>query len=205
MTHTGRAFLAAMTLLGLGAASPAAQAAFIANMYESGSDVVVSGSGTINTAGFVYPGYDVYGLPPAIVWASSGSILLGAAGTELVDYYSPFTGPASFGSGGPITATSGSGDRLGVRFDAQPGIAVPGDYISGTALASSSLYAGATLASLGVIPGSYTWSWGSGPNVDSFTLNISTTPPEIEAPEPASMALLGAGLVGLALRRRVAK
>jgi hypothetical protein len=49
-----------------------------------------------------------------------------------------------------------------------------------------------------VTPGTYVWTWGSGADADSFTLIISTA----AAPEPGSLALLGAGLAGFAFLRR---
>src|SRR5262249_22787531 len=55
---------------------------------------------------------------------------------------------------------------------------------------------GATIASLGAIPGTYTWHWGTGANADSFTLNIIAPS---AAPEPASLALLAMGLAGLGM------
>jgi len=55
-----------------------------------------------------------------------------------------------------------------------------------------------TFASMGLTPGSYTWSWGSGLNADSFTLNIVATPAGV--PESGSTAfsmLLGLGALAL--------
>jgi len=49
---------------------------------------------------------------------------------------------------------------------------VPDGYTSNTRLTTSSTYTGATLASLGVTPGTYVWSWGSGATADSLTLQI---------------------------------
>ena len=56
-----------------------------------------------------------------------------------------------------------------------------------------------TISGLGLTPGTYTWTWGSGATADSFVINI---PP---VPEPTTLTLLGSALFGLGvvyLRRR---
>jgi hypothetical protein len=60
---------------------------------------------------------------------------------------------------------------------------VPTGYVSGAALSNTSTYDNATFASLGVTPGAYVWTWGSGAHIDSFTLVIG-------APEPSGVLLL---------------
>jgi hypothetical protein len=70
---------------------------------------------------------------------------------------------------------------------------VPSGYVSGAPLSSTSTYTGQTYSSLGVIPGSYGWTWGTGEN-QNFTLIIGTP---IAIPEPSSTALLGMSLAGL--------
>ncbi len=61
-----------------------------------------------------------------------------------------------------VAGVAGSGGLLGV----------PLAYVSGAALSSSMEFAGQTFASIGVTPGTYTWTWGSGISVDSLTVQI---------------------------------
>lgn len=68
---------------------------------------------------------------------------------------------------------------------------VPTGYVSGSPLLGSATFANQPFNTLGVTPGIHEWTWGSGPNADSMSVVI---------PEPATLALLGPGL--LAARRR---
>jgi hypothetical protein len=59
-------------------------------------------------------------------------------------------------------------------------------YLSGNPLLDTSTYDNATFASLGVMPGTYEWTWGTGAN-QNFTLQIG---PAAAVPEPSSLLLL---------------
>jgi PEP-CTERM motif len=67
-------------------------------------------------------------------------------------------------------------------------------YVSDTFLTDTSTYSGATFASLGVTPGRYEWTWGSGAN-QNFTLVIGGRP----VPEPSTWAMMLLGFAGLGL------
>ena len=50
---------------------------------------------------------------------------------------------------------------------------MPIGYVSGSALSDTgATWDNQTFRSLDVTPGTYKWTWGSGANADSFTLNI---------------------------------
>ena len=49
---------------------------------------------------------------------------------------------------------------------------MPQGYVSGAALSDSMTFNNATFASLGVIPGTYVWTWGTGLPNQNFTLVI---------------------------------
>ena len=91
-----------------------------------------------------------------------------------------FTGPTNFGSGLATSASSGSGDLVGINlFDVLDGIGngllfLPQGYVSGAALSDSMTFNNATFASLGVMPGTYVWTWGTGLQNQNFTLIIGS-------------------------------
>jgi len=71
-------------------------------------------------------------------------------------------------------------------------------------LSSSSTYNGATIASLGMTPGTYTWTWGSGVDADSLTLNVpaaSATATAVPTLPVYGLALTMLGLLLVAGRR----
>jgi hypothetical protein len=72
---------------------------------------------------------------------------------------------------------------------------IPHGYTSGHSLSSTATWNSQTFSSLGVTPGTYVWTWGTGAHADSFTLQVG---PATAMPEPASLTLLGIGAVGLA-------
>ncbi|TWT74585.1 hypothetical protein Pla123a_34090 [Posidoniimonas polymericola] len=171
--------------------------AVIVTASPEGPDVVVAGGGTLNLGdGLFTP--QLFGAGGGILPA--GEIVIGPPATVGVDGYvlNDFRGPLSFGVAGvgpsffPLAPTSGSGDTFGVEFGGLNfgfgGLVItPLGYTPGTPLVGSSTYAGRTLSSLGLAPGEYRWSWGSGGGADSFTLRI------VPAPSAAALLVIGMG------------
>jgi PEP-CTERM motif len=71
---------------------------------------------------------------------------------------------------------------------------VPTGYVSDSPLSDTATYAGETFSSLGVTPGVYESTWGTGTN-QNFTLDVVAG----AVPEPSTWAMmgLGFGLLGL--------
>ena len=175
---------------------------FTITLKQVGANVVVTGSGAINLTGltFVSGGFVATGsMGPSI------ALLTVADGTGL-SQYTGFSGPSSFGPGTTIiNASSDSGDSvsiIGTAVFPGPGIFLPAGYVSGAALSGSSTYNSATFASLGVTPGRYTWTWGTGLPNQNFTLQIGPVPGPSVPDGGSTVSLLGFGLLGLAALRR---
>ena len=146
----------ALVLAGLLSVRPA-QAGYTVTLQQVGPDVVAAASGAIDLHGLTFSG--------------SG---LGA-------HYSGHTiGPTSFGgfplSSSVITVSSGNFATIHTTGINEFVLRVPGGYVSGTALSGSLTYGGASLATLGVTPGTYVWKWGTRAN-QNFTLQIKTPLP----------------------------
>lgn len=180
--------LAAAWLLGMGIA-PSAEAAYMTTVQQVGSDVVATGSGSINLAGLIFSvnqSFEGY-LDP-----SDGLLLLAGPSVNFTSYPLTYSGPTNFGSGSITFSSSGSGNVVG--FDGPDTLAVPIGYVSNTPLGTSTAtWDNATFASLGLSPGRYVWSLATG---DIFTVQVGSIP------EPPSLALFGASLAALWVRRR---
>jgi hypothetical protein len=169
-----------LSLLGAAAMASAlfcanAQAAFIVNLVEDGlGNVVATGSGTIDTTDLTL-GSTIN--QHATVFPSNGQITLGPTGNTSC------TNPSS-GSGNLVEINGGT-DHL----------FLPLAYSSGAALSDTDTWNGASLSSLGATPGTYVWTWGTGPDADSFTLNVGSVP------EPSAIALCGLAAAGMICRR----
>jgi hypothetical protein len=114
-----------------------AEAAFTFTFLEQGGDVVATGSGTIDLAGFTKPAGKPMYLHNSGVQARTA--LTGTAGT--VNPYTGITGPSSFGSGGFTIASNGGGDAIAVN-GAEGVLGVPLSYFSRNALSNSMEFAG---------------------------------------------------------------
>jgi len=176
-----RTLLAVAVLIAV-CASPVRGAAIV-NATEVGGNVVFAGGGTFDLTGLFFSGQAGQG---ATIDATFPFATFGAnpATFILIDNYNGMNSPGPIGPGGAVNpfADLGTGDRFGF-FDTF--LIVPTGYSSGSLLSASNTYFGMTFASLGITPGTYPWTWGSGPNADSFTLNIVAP----AVPESGSTAL----------------
>jgi len=177
--------------------APEAQAGYILTVAEGGSNVVATGAGSLDIDALTSVG--ILGAGADDINPSAGLIEVGSS-LSAGSAYSGITGPVSFGPGGLTAADSDSGPVVSVSGGdtfPEPILAVPEGYVSDTSLsASTATWDNATFTSLGITPGTYVWNWGSGATADSFTLDI-VAPASV--PEPASLTLLGAGVIGLIL------
>jgi PEP-CTERM motif len=182
-------FTAAMLLCG---AAPA-RAEFIVTFAQDGDNVVATGVGTLDTTALTFTGP---GTPDHSVHPSTGGIRVGDAST-LHDWGYITIPNVTFGSGPETFSDSGTGDIVGTVF--QSGVTfliTPQGYVSGDSLSGTATWDDTTIAGLGLTPGTYTWTWGSGGTADSFEVIIPAL--ATAAPEPASLTLLGLGVAGLA-------
>jgi hypothetical protein len=167
--------------------------AYTITLEELGSNVVATGSGPLDLTGlsFDFPSFQSAGINP-----NGAVIVTGSSGPA--DFYTGFTGPTSFGSGSTTAASSSSGPLVGIA-GVNGFLMVPQGYASGDPLSDSATYTGATFASLGVTPGTYVWTWGTGLENQNFTLIIGGA----GVPDGGStVSLLGCALLGLAALRR---
>jgi hypothetical protein len=180
----GLAACAALSVLAV--THPPANAAFIFMVEQSGANVVVTGSGSIDTAAlsFSFESGTQSGIASQLAIVRGGPA---APTLTPANFFTGASGPTSLGSAGADAASSGSGDLVGVSGFAGE-IALPTTYVSGAALSDSATFNNVTLSALGLTPGNYVYMWGTGPTADSLTVEVGTT--ATPAPEPASIAML---------------
>lgn len=174
-----------------------AHGAVIITAVETGGNLVISGSGTLNLSGLTFAGTS-----DATAGAlGNGNVRVGdhnpGSPQINVDKYSGLSGPSSGivdGSGILRTSNSGIGDDFGVLWLSQQ-LEVPVGYVSGNFLSGSSTWLGETFATAGLYEGTYQWTWSS----DSITFQV--------VPIPAAVWLFASalGLLGWMNRKGSAK
>jgi hypothetical protein len=174
-----------------------ADASLLITIDQVGSNVVATGSGSLDLTDLSegIPGSIDFG----IVGANNGVLVVGPQFLGVVDVYTGISGPSSFGGGSGHQASSGSGGPLGV-FGGAPELFVPTAYVSGSALSGTATWDAATIDSLGLTRGIYTYTWGTGAHTDRLTINIGAVP------EPSTLVLSSiAAIAGLGAwaRKRV--
>jgi hypothetical protein len=193
MRHSVKLFAAAV--LGFAALSSSAKAELVIDITQQGSDVVATGFGTVNTAGLTFL---TTGLGSSSV--DGGAAFIGIGGAPVV-FYSGITGPAAFGSGAFVGASSSSGSTFLINGNTGV-IYLPSGYTSGSFISGTDTFGGTTLAGLGLTDGTYTYDFGTGPNEDSVVVNIGNVS---AVPEPSTWAMMILGFMGvgfMAYRRK---
>ena len=146
--------------------------------------MVATGSGSLDTTDLSLVGSGVgscFGADALFALACVGPHSLD------IDNYRGFVGPLSFGTGSPtFLDSSGSGDFTGI-IGRTGFLDLPGGYVSETMLLGDAFFANSDFQDMGLTPGTYVWSWGTGPDADTFTVQIGV-------PEPSTWALPARGI-----------
>ena len=173
---------------------------YVVTLVQQGSNVVATGSGAFDLTGLTLAGGGTS--VASQVGANRGFIAIGPDLTAL-DVYTGYSGPTSFGIGTNTAATTTSGGDFAGIFPvgySAPYLLVRTGYASEDALFGTATYDNASFASLGVTPGTYVWTWGTGAD-QSFTLDIGSV---ANVPEPGALGIFGFGvlLLGAFAERR---
>jgi hypothetical protein len=173
--------------------SERAKAEFIVNVEQVGPNVMVTGSGTLDLSGLTKD--ESFG-SSALINPSQGLVSFGPNPGVNVDAYFGFTGPLAIGPGFETLASTSSGDAVGI-IASENQLIVPQGFMGGS-LSASMTFDNTTIADLGLLTGTFTWSWTATPSApdDSFGINIGTT---TVTPLPAALPLFATGLGALGL------
>jgi len=175
-------FLVALTSL-----HTAAHADVIISFQEVGSDVVASYSGSL----------DLTGASPVSSGQNANVVYLWPAQSQFYSFsrsvgnYDGWLFPSvvvpTFGTGSMGIGNANLTTGFNFSFDnagGGNGIGVTSGYTSGAAFAGSATFENATFSSLGITPGTYTWTAGN----NNMTLTTQAVP------EPATSAMAFVGL-----------
>lgn len=174
-----------------------APAGFSITIEEIGSDVVLSGSGSLDLSLWGPPSAGLNTQDPFI---DSAGLLTASNGAMLhayADEPASFSGPGVIAlDGGGIPASSWSGDPLLFFWATNAAqIHVPLGYSFGAPLTTGMVFENQSLASLGLEIEIYLWTWDTKDGGSDF-YSISVLP------TPGALAMLGAaGLLGPRRRR----
>jgi hypothetical protein len=159
-----------------------ANAEFIITIQEQGPDVKVTGSGTIDT--FALTPFPTTAVQPAQLTPNVGSLSVGVGNAATLESFTGFSGPSNFGPGLTHISDSATGDYVALIIDLPNVLTIPTTSPAGSPLSDAATYNNSTLSSLGLTPGTYDWTWGSGAHADSLELRI-----EQPVPEPSTLVM----------------
>jgi len=145
---------------------------FNVTVSQVGPNVVWNGSGSFNLSALSFVGVGTTGAGfngNQAIWA------IGPNSVNNIDQYSGVTTyPSSFGTGG-VGVTSTSGSTFGILTGGGGRLLyVPTGYVSNTTISGSATYSSQTISSMGLTPGVYTWSWGTGGNTSTLVMTITS-------------------------------
>ena len=144
---------------------------FNVTVSQVGPNVVWNGSGSFNLSALSFVGVGTVGA------GFNGNQALWAIGPNSVNNIDQYSGvttyPSSFGTGG-VGVTSTSGSTFGILTGGGGRLLyVPTGYVSNTTISGSATYSSQTISSMGLTPGVYTWSWGTGGNTSTLVMTIT--------------------------------
>ena len=141
--------------------------ALVININQVGLDVVVSGSGTANLGGITSASTQIN---TAQIIPSDSTIIIGSGNSR---NYEIIAGPSNFGTGITTLANSSIGDTFGLQFiTADIYLNVPDGYTTNSPLLGTSTYNNTDFGTLGISGGTYVFTWATGLDADSLTLNV---------------------------------
>lgn len=198
MKHTLKSVRAlAATLIAFGSFAGEANGALLLTFEQTGADVAVTGSGSLDLSGLTLSSSNEgYGFEDLYVQGSSGWLWLSGSTTATYDVYSGAgTLNVSGGFTNPGFFNIDFSDDIGIwgTLNTATDVYVSNGYTSTSAIDFSTIISDTTLSEIGMNVGdSQTVSWTDGA-ADSITFTA--------IPEPSSALLIGLAALGVAFRR----
>lgn len=178
-----------------------AEGAVFVDLTQDAAGVSVTTRGSLDLTGLGAPLENSTAL---LFYPTLGWFNIGPDAIRSHSYPGAVLGPLpSFGTGFFQTASGGTGGRFGVVSSATPSradLVVPLDYVSGAAIVSTSVFAGASFLGLGFRTGTYTYDLVNG---ETITMRLGTAPVPVPASLPMALAAFcGLGWIARTRRRR---
>jgi hypothetical protein len=193
----GQMFSRHLVAFALLATSVTAHAVYTINIVETGANVVMTGSGSLNTTGLTFAA-----TAAGCTDIRPDSLCIGSGFSDQVAQNALTPALTGFATAGQFNDDARTGDSV---FIFSRDLFVPSTYVSGSPLSSSSTFNGRTFASMGLTLGTRTLTL---PNNDTIVINITNVPPTITTPVPTLgqygiMALASLmAMVGMWMSRR---
>lgn len=188
----------------LSALAATASAAVNITIRQVGADVVGTVSGSLDiTSGVGTPGFQATPTSGLLARSNSGYYYAAGAGAHEQFSVTWITEQQLFPTNAVRAASASSGDFVGVSYASLAAhIQLPSGYSSGASLSGTSTWAGQSINSLGLTPGTYVFDYGP----DRVTFNVvDPTPQPVPSMSVVGLILtaLGLGVVGMRRMRTV--